>query len=623
MAFRRLGSAVVCTALAVLIFPPGCRSPEGQTLSSVSDPLPMSYTSDKIIIYQMMTRLFGNKNATNKMYGTIGENGVGKFEDISVKALSELRDLGATHIWYTGVIEHATMTTYPAHGISIDDVDVVKGRAGSPYAIKDYYDVNPDLATDVSKRKDEFKSLIERTHNQGLKVLIDCVPNHVARNYVSDASPMGVAGFGDNDDTAVHFKPSNNFYYMPGQAFKVPEGYDPFPGESNPTKDGKFNEYPAKATGNDVFISSPSINDWFETVKLNYGVDYQNGRATYFDPVPDTWTKMYDMLAYWTRFGVDGFRCDMAEMVPVEFWEWVIPKVKDINSDILFIAEIYNPNEYRNYIFKGHFDYLYDKVELYDTLRHIVEGKANTDHITSIWQRQEGIGSYMLRFLENHDEQRIASPFFANKPEYAIPAMVLTATMHTGPVMVYFGQEVGEPGAGKEGFQGEDGRTTIFDYWGVPAHQRWMNEGKFDGGKLTESEKKLREAYKFILNISTKEDMIAKGGFYDLHYYNRRSDFQGYSDQVFAFLRHDEKSALLIAVNFNKSEKETVTVKVPGDALDKFRLSDAEEIEFVDYTNKKVKYTASKNDLTDLFSDGKLTFEIESCSFRIFSLQSK
>lgn len=581
----------------------------------------MTYKSDKIIIYQMMTRLFGNKNATNKMYGTIGENGVGKFQDISATALSELRALGATHIWYTGVIEHASMTTYPADSISIDDVDVVKGRAGSPYAIKDYYDVDPDLATDVSKRKDEFKSLIERTHSQGLKVLIDCVPNHVARNYVSDASPVGVAGFGDNDDTAVNFKPSNNFYYVPGQAFKVPEGYDPLPGESNPTKDGKFNEYPAKATGNDVFSPSPSINDWFETVKLNYGVDYQNGRTTYFDPVPDTWTKMYEMLAYWTRFGVDGFRCDMAEMVPVEFWEWVIPKVKEINPEILFIAEIYNPNEYRNYIFKGHFDYLYDKVELYDTLRHIVEGKANTDHITSIWQRQEGIGSYMLRFLENHDEQRIASPFFANKAEYAIPAMVLTATMHTGPVMVYFGQEVGESGSGKEGFQGDDGRTTIFDYWGVPAHQRWMNEGKFDGGKLTESEKKLRETYKYILNLSAKEDLIAQGAFYDLHYYNRRNDFQGYSDQVFTFLRHDEKSALLIAVNFNKSGKEMVSIKIPGDALGKFRLSESEEIQFVDYTNEKVKYSASKSDLTDLFSDGKLAFEIEPSSFRIFRLQ--
>lgn len=580
--------------------------------------------SDKLVVYQVMTRLFGNKKQLNKKYGTREENGVGKFNDISSKALSEIKDLGATHIWYTGVIEHATMTNYTASGIPLDDVDVVKGRAGSPYAIKDYYDVNPDLATDVAGRMEEFEALIGRTHESGLKVLIDFVPNHVARRYSSDARPAGIVDLGGNDDTGAAFLHSNNFYYIPGQSFEVPAGYDPLPGENHPTKDGKFEELPAKATGNDVFSASPSINDWFETVKLNYGVDYLNGRRKHFEPVPDTWDKMLEILSWWTAKGVDGFRCDMAEMVPVEFWEWVIPKIKEQSPDILFIAEIYKPDEYRDYLFRGKFDYLYDKVELYDTLRHIIEGKATTDDITAVWQRQEGITHRMLRFLENHDEQRIASPFFAGKPEFAIPAMALTATMHTGPVMVYFGQEVGEPGAGNEGFHGEDGRTTIFDYWGVPAHQAWMNEGKFDGGKLTPEQKALRETYKYLLKLCRNEKLIADGAFYDLHYYNRSQDFQGYSNNVFAFLRHDQESALLIAVNFNKSASEKVRVKIPEDALHKFGMKDVVNFLFTDYGKGANKHQVLNSDLTTQEArDNDLSFEMEPHSFRIFRVSSK
>ena len=580
--------------------------------------------SGKLVVYQVMTRLFGNKKQHYKKYGTRDENGVGKFGDISSTALSEIKNLGATHIWYTGVIEHATMTDYTAFEIPLDDADVVKGRAGSPYAIKDYFDVSPDRATDVAGRMGEFEALIGRTHENGLKVLIDFVPNHVARRYSSDARPAGIVDLGENDNTGETFLPSNNFYYIPGQPFVVPAGYDPLPGESHPTKDGKFEELPAKATGNDVFSASPSISDWFETVKLNYGVDYLNGRRKLFDPVPDTWNKMLEILSWWAAKGVDGFRCDMAEMVPVEFWEWVIPKIKEQNPDILFIAEIYKPDEYRDYLFRGQFDYLYDKVELYDTLRHIVEGKATTDDITAVWQRQEGITHRMLRFLENHDEQRIASPFFAGKPEFAIPAMVLTATMHTGPVMVYFGQEVGEPGAGDEGFQGEDGRTTIFDYWGVPAHQAWMNEGKFDGGKLTPEQKALRETYKYLLNLCRNERLIAEGAFYDLHYYNRSQNFQGYTNNVFAFLRHDQESALLIAVNFNKSASENVRIKIPDDALQKFGMKASDVVLFTAYDEGANKQQVPGSDLkAQEARDNDFSFEIAPHSFRIFRISAK
>ncbi|WP_225986568.1 alpha-amylase family protein [Rufibacter sp. LB8] len=499
-----------------------------------------------------MTRLFGNRKSVNKTYGTAQENGVGKFNDISQKALQEIKKLGVTHVWYTGVLEHATMTDFTPFGIPVDDADVVKGRAGSPYAIKDYYDVAPDLAVNVKQRMAEFEALVARTHSNGLKVLIDFVPNHVARHYHSDAKPAGVQDFGDKDDVTAGFKPNNNFYYLPGQALQVPASYNPLGAAfKGPQEDNKFAENPAKVSGNDVFSATPSENDWFETVKLNYGVDLQNNRTQHFTPTPDTWLKMRDILQFWAGKGVDGFRCDMAEMVPVEFWAWVIPQVKARHPGITFIAEIYNPKEYRNYIKTGGFDYLYDKVGLYDGLRRLMEnkGQGKTQDITKVWREESnGISSHMLRFLENHDEHRIASPEFAGTPWAAVPAMTVSATLGSGPVMLYFGQEVGEPGRGLEGFQGEDGRTTIFDYWGVPAHQAWMNNGQFDGGKLTEDQQKLRAFYAKLLQVSTTREAIRKGKFYALTA-NPGSAPAG----TYAYVRHTSTERLLVLVNFNRT----------------------------------------------------------------------
>ena len=517
----------------------------------------------KIVVYQMMTRLFGNTTTNNVPYGTQEQNGVGKFNDITDKALAELSKMGITHVWYTGVIEHAVLTDYTPHGIPLDDADVVKGRAGSPYAIKDYYDVNPDLAEDVPSRMVEFEAMVTRTHEQGMQVIIDFVPNHVARFYQSDAKPEGVVDLGADDDNSRRFDPQNNFYYMVGEDFVVPADYHSLGDHSFPTKDHYFDEKPAKATGNDQFTATPSVGDWFETVKLNYGVDYENGRSKYFNPIPDTWNKMRDILLYWTDKKVDGFRCDMAEMVPVEFWEWVIPQIKAANPDIVFIAEIYTPDSYRTYINQGRFDYLYDKVELYDTLKHILQGHASTDDITQIWQRQDGIADNMLQFLENHDEQRIASPDFAGSAERAIPAMVISTTMGRGPIMVYFGQEVGEPGAGIGGFSGEDGRTTIFDYWGVPEHQKWVNGGQFDGGGLSQAQQDLRNFYSKLLNYSNEHPAIAEGAFFDLHYFNRSETYTGYSNKVYAFLRYHEGDNLLIVANLN-DQPEDCKLKFPS-----------------------------------------------------------
>ena len=530
-----------------------------------------SIKNHKLVIYQMLPRLFGNTNSNNKIYGTLQENGAGKLNDINDKALQEIKKLGVTHIWYTGIIEHATMTDYSRYGIKADDPDVVKGIAGSPYAIKDYYDVDPDLAVNVKQRMQEFEALIKRTHDNNLKLIIDFIPNHVARTYHSDAKPKNVKDFGEDDDVSKAFSPKNDFYYIPNQQFVVPKGYTAGgPNFSNPLKDGRFNENPAKATGNDVFKANPSTNDWFETIKLNYGVDIAN-RKNYFEPIPPVWHKTKDILLFWAKKGVDGFRCDVAEMVPVEFWAWVIPEVKKVNPDIIFMGEAYDPTKYELYVKTGKFDYLYDKVGLYDALKRLIKNDSNAnvkeiDHVIS--KESVNIPQHMLRFLENHDEERLASQAFAKNPFVALPAMVVTATLGSGPVMIYFGQEVGEPGRGIEGFGGDDGRTSIFDYWGVPNHQKWLNGGAFDGGKLNQEEKKLRLYYQKLLNLCASNKAIQFGKTISLNAIKENQKLFG--KKVYGFVRQTANERVLVIANFDQTTTFNQKIKLPTQIRDEF-----------------------------------------------------
>ncbi len=559
-----LAGSLVALAAFSLPKPPVAKKHAPPTDPNTTAEVPQDH---KIVIYQLMTRLFGNKVALNKPYGTISENGCGKFNDITDTALEEIKKLGVSHVWYTGVIEHATMTDYTTAGIPADDADVVKGRAGSPYAIKDYYDVAPDLAVVVKNRMPEYEALIKRTHDHGLKVIMDFIPNHVARSYKSDAKPLGVVDLGTTDDKTKAFAPNNNFYYLPGKSFVVPATYNPLGPPKGPREDGKYFEVPAKATGNDVFSEAPSINDWFETVKLNYGVDYANGRKTHFEAVPDTWKKMRDILVFWAGKNVDGFRCDMVEMVPVEFWAYVIPELKKLHPNLIFIGEAYNPKEYKTYLDKGKFDFLYDKVGLYDGLRRLMTGSGTTEDITKVWKEESnGFSSHMLRFLENHDEQRIASKDFATDPRRAIPAMTVTATLGSGPVMLYSGQEVGEPAHGTEGFSSDDGRTSIFDYWGVPEHQKWLNQGKFDGAKLSPEQKELRSFYGRLLTVAGTSDAIRRGRFYELQDANNLG--KEYNQRhLYAYLRYTEKQQVLVVVNFSADKTYRPVINIPAEAL--------------------------------------------------------
>lgn len=525
----------------------------------------------KIVIYQVLPRLFGNLHPSPVKHGSFRENGAGKFSAFSEKALSRIRELGITHVWYTGIIEHATVTDFSAYGIDRNHSAIVKGTAGSPYAIRDYYDVDPSLVDSVPDRMKEFEDLVERTHRAGMKVIIDFVPNHVSRQYNSDAKPPFIDDLGKHDDTSVPFSRDNNFYYLPGQILELHFGTG--------QEDFDYSEFPAKATGNNCFSATPGRNDWYETAKLNYGIDYAYGGAYHPAGIPDTWMKMKDILLYWAEKGVDAFRCDMAEMVPVEFWNWVIPQVRK-QFDVLFIAEIYTPQEYHNYIHAGHFDYLYDKVGLYDTLRAVIETRAPASDITSCWQALNGLQPYMLNFLENHDEQRIASDFFAGDPRPGIPGLLLAATMNTNPVMIYCGQETGERGMDEEGFSGRDGRTSIFDYWSMSTIRQWINNNQFDGGQLSAELRELRETCGRILRMASEEEAIARGMFHDLMYANMHNP-RFNPHRQYTFLRRHANEVVLIVANFDRAQQ-TVSVNIPPEAFEACGMEDNRAATVVD-----------------------------------------
>ena len=563
---------------------------------------------EKIVIYQVLPRLFGNRNTTRKENGSIEENGCGKLNNFSDEVLARIHDMGFTHIWFTGVIRHATQTNYSSYGIPTQHAEVVKGKAGSPYAITDYYDIDPDLAVNVSLRMKEWETLIERTHKAGMKVIMDFVPNHVAREYHSICKPAGVRDLGEDDDTNMHFSTKNNFYYTWGDLDLNEVRYSKPEFKAYNAKDAKiyepYEESPARATGNDRFDNRPGCNDWYETVKLNYGVDYcdAGGRSYHYEPVPSTWGKMTDILLYWASKGVDGFRCDMAEMVPTAFWSYATAILKSKFPHIIVIGEVYDPNQYRNYV-KAGFDYLYDKVGMYDCLRGVIRGERPAASITHEWQVVDDIREHMLYFLENHDEQRIASDYFAGNGSKAIPAMIVSACMNTNPVMIYFGQELGEHGMDTEGFSGRDGRTTIFDYWSVDSIRRWRNGGKFDNKFLNEDEKQLKQFYTRLLNICNSEKAIREGVFFDLTYANL-AGWVFNEHKQYAFLRKQDDELILIMVNFDSIPARSA-VNIPQHAFDYLGIHRYGEYEATELlTGNTEKLTLMPDKTTPVLLDG-------------------
>lgn len=547
---------------------------------------------EKVIIYQIFTRLFGNRSLSRKENGSIAENGCGKFADFTPKVLKDIRSMGITHVWYTGVIRHATQTDYTRYGIPRQHPAIVKGKAGSPYAITDYYDVDPDMATDVNQRMTEFEQLVERSHAAGLKVIIDFVPNHVARQYQSVCKPKKVKDLGETDNREHGFDPQNNFYYCPGQRFDP--YFDLYHDEQEP-----YLEEPAKATGNDHFDNAPGKNDWYETVKLNYGVDYYAGRIGHFDPVPDTWQKMTDILLFWAKKGIDGFRCDMAEMVPAEFWRYATDIVKKKYKKLVFVGEVYNPNEYRRYLAAG-FDWLYDKVGMYDTMRSVICQQASTHAISHAWQQTDDIRDHMLYFLENHDEQRIASDFFAANAQKGVPAMLASVLLQQNPFMLYAGEEYGERGMDYEGFSGNDGRTTIFDYWSIDTLCRAADK------KLTDEEKALYDIHVKAMQLARQEKAVSDGLFFDLMYVN------GHLQRQYAFLRRVEGELLLVAVNFEPHDV-TIDVNVPAHAFEYLSMQEKVVIGTDLLTKEKLAMNLRK--------DGAVRMEVKAYGGRVWKVK--
>ncbi len=620
---------IILLALIGLTLSANAQNKKSKSMSSKNS---APITEKKEVVYQVFTRLFGNKNTTNKPWGTIEENGVGKFNDFTDKALKEIKDLGVTYIWYTGVPHHALVRDYTQYGISNDDPEVVKGRAGSPYAVKDYYNVNPDLAVDPAKRLEEFEALLARTHKNGLKVLIDIVPNHIARKYEGKSNPKGVRDFGADDNKNVEYDRNNNFYYIPGQPFQVPtsDSYQPLNGEKSPLIDGKFEENPAKWTGNGSKLAKPDINDWYETVKINYGVrpdgtkdfpelpagfdqkDYKEHFAFWKDKdVPSSWKKFRDIALYWTAKGIDGFRYDMAEMVPYEFWSYMNSSIKMKNPKAFLLAEVYNPKEARNYIRLGKMDYLYDKVMLYDKLKEVIQGKSLPDPISDIQRENADIEHHLFHFLDNHDEQRLASPEFAGTPEKGKPLMVVSTTISTSPTMVYFGQEVGEAGNENGGF-GTHSRTSIFDYVGVPNHQRWMNGGKFDGGQLSQSEKDLRDFYKRLLNFSINSSALM-GKYQEIQTVNRQGT-AGYDSGIYSFVRWSATQKLIVVTNFSDITTSTFGLKVPSNVIASWKLKDGT------YPIKDQLYLKKATQLEVVHGEGTVKITIEPSESFLFQL---
>ena len=522
---------------------------------------------NKPIIYQMLPRLWGNNNTEPVFNGTVGQNGTGRFSDIDTKTLEYLSWLGCSHVWYTGILRHSTQATeagcIPSHP------QFVKGNAGSPYAICDYYDVNPYLADNPEERMAEFEQLLKRTHDAGLKMIIDFVPNHVARDYGKTTVTPGHPVLGADDDKSVHWKPENDFFYYVGEKLTLPT---PVPAGMQP-----YEEIPAMATGNNCYSPNPGMNDWFETVKINYGDDHT-----------PTWDKMYDIIDFWASKGVDGFRCDMVELVPPQFFKWLIANIKTKYPEVIFIAEVYKKDLYSEYIRNIGFDYLYDKSGLYDTLRTVVEKNANDNGmpvelwqsatgITRCWQFLGDLQPYMLNFLENHDEQRFASDFFGKKAENTFAPLYVSLFMNTAPFMIYFGEEVGERGMDHEGFSGRDGRTTIFDWWSVDSVRRLrkviesgsyktMDPSEIAKAGLTEEEAKLFCRFAEATRIAASDEAVRQGTTYDLCYCNSSSD--GFdTNRHFVFLRDYLDHTVLVAANFSKHEA-NMKIVIPEHAFE-------------------------------------------------------
>ncbi len=394
------------------------------------------------IIYQLFVRHFSNMDTDGVEWGSRDRNGCGTFDGITREGLKELVDMGITHLWLTGVLRHATQTPYP--GLPAQEKSIVKGLAGSPYAVTDYYDVDPDLAQDVDRRMDEFQRLIDRCHWAGLIPLIDFIPNHVSRAYRTLAE--GKENFGDGDDLSCFFARDNSFFYLqPGMG----DGKPPF---KLPHGEWSHETWMAKVTGNNCVSWQPGEFDWYETIKLNYGYDFLSSSdpvhglpdfLTYVGDVPRTWRIMDDVLNFWQSKGIGGFRVDMAHMVPMPFWKWAISRARVRDRGVFFMAEAYDdhlktdPGDPVPALLEAGFAAVYDSPAYH--LSQLMYEKGNwANDFDKLNGPGKALYEHGVRFIENHDEPRICSPahWGGHGEKVSRALMTLLYASGKGPVLV-------------------------------------------------------------------------------------------------------------------------------------------------------------------------------------------
>lgn len=532
----------------------------------------------RAVIYQLFVRHFSNLSSGDKPWGSRAENGCGTFAGVTDAALESLAHMGFTHIWLTGVLRHATQTSHP--GAPAHPACVVKGIAGSPYAVTDYFDVDPDLAVDPARRMEEFRALLGRCRRWGMVPLLDFVPNHVSRCYESAVRPELQFGAGDRKD--VFYDRHNSFYYLEGGAgerkLMLPEG------EFVPERGC------GRVTGNNAAVWDPSAFDWYETVKLNYGCDYRRGASgtgglpgimAPREAVPRTWQLMDDVLAWWQGMGVGGFRCDMAHMVPLPFWRWAIAHARLRDGGAFFMAEAYNDHmkltseDVHTALLAAGFNGVYD-ADAYKSLRELYEGNAWANDLDKRHRPESPLFTGGVRYLENHDEPRLASPLYwgGRGAQASRALMVAQYATSAGPVLFYNGQEVAERAEGPGGFGGDNGRTSIFDYTSLPRLQRWLNGGACDGALLSADELALRSFCGSLLCL-LQHPALATGEFYGLNWanqdtpdYGREPGEPSSGHRLYAFLRYapQARSAVLVACNFDVQRPARVCISIPRHA---------------------------------------------------------
>ncbi len=513
-----------------------------------------SKINSNVVIYELPVRTYLAKGAH--------EENTGKLSYLTIEVLKEIKELGVDYIWIAGILENANP--------KIVDPDVVKGDAGSFYAIYDNWDISSQVGN-----LDEFDALIERAHSIGLRVLIDFIPNHTARVHKTDVVCKEEIDFGKGENPNENFSLDNNFYYLGSNSTFVP------PKTSLPGVDGFFDmdifmpgiqfESPARVTGNNVLSALPQYHDWYETVKLNYGLNlFSDGKP--FIGASKTWKQMLDVAIYWLNKGVDGFRVDVTHGVAVEFWYYFINEVRKVQPNAFFVAEAFeeDPIKSTGFSLEKLFDAGFDSVlngPMYWNLRRqalLSQNMNSSTYYHSPGSRKSILdnGYSFTHYMGNHDEVRLASSFFAPSLESRVDrawlglAYSIYAALLPGNFLIHGGDEFQEEASLPGVFGGYDGRTSIFDFVYQPQTRTWLYEER------PHWMINFREMYRRLFSLKKRIPFNIKHStsnptFIDLMKIN---DSKNISKWVSAYVRFFNNERYLVVMNADPHNSHEVTI---------------------------------------------------------------